>query len=92
MKKKELVTAVAEKSGLTRKDAQAAVDALVDTIEEALAAGDNVQIFGFGTFEVRERKARFGRNPKKPEEVIKIDAAKKPVFKPGKLLKDAINK
>lgn len=92
MKKKELVTAVAEKSGIMKKDAQAVIDALVDIIEEALAAGDNVQIFGFGTFEVRERKPRIGRNPKKPEEVIKIDAAKKPAFKPGKLLKDAINK
>ena len=92
MNKAELVTAIAEKTSLTKKDAEAALKAVLDVVEEALVAGDNVQLVGFGTFETRERAAREGRNPRNPEEVIKVAACKAPVFKAGKALKDAINK
>ncbi|MDO4393478.1 MAG: HU family DNA-binding protein [Bacillota bacterium] len=92
MNKTELVAAVAEKTGSTKKEAEAAVNAIVNSVEEALVAGDKVQLIGFGTFEVRERKARQGRNPRKPGEVIEIEASKAPVFKAGKALKDAVNK
>ena len=92
MYKAELVTAVAEKTGFTKKDAEAAVNAFVSCVEGALVKGDKVQLIGFGTFETRERKARQGRNPRKPGEVIQIAASKAPVFKAGKALKDAINK
>lgn len=92
MNKAELVAAVAEKTGSTKKEAEAAVNAIVNSVEEALVAGDKVQLIGFGTFEVRERKARQGRNPRKPGEVIEIEASKAPVFKAGKALKDAVNK
>ena len=92
MNKAELVAKVAEMTGFTKKDAEAAVNALVGSIEEALVNGDKVQLIGFGTFETRERKARQGRNPRKPGEVIAIDASKAPVFKAGKALKDAVNK
>ena len=64
----------------------------LQALEDALVNGDKVQLIGFGTFETRERKARQGRNPRKPEEVIKIEASKAPVFKAGKALKDAVNK
>lgn len=92
MNKAELITAVAEKTGTTKKEAEQAVNAVVSSIEEALKAGEKVQLIGFGTFEVRERKARQGRNPRKPGEVIKIAASKAPVFKAGKALKDTVNK
>ena len=92
MNKAELVAKVAEKTGFTKKDAEAAVNALVGSIEEALVNGDKVQLIGFGTFETRERKARQGRNPRKPGEVIAIDASKAPVFKAGKALKESVNK
>ncbi len=92
MNKAELVAAVAEKTGFTKKDAETAINAVVKSIEEALVKGDKVQLIGFGTFETRERKARQGRNPRKPEEVIKIAASKAPTFKAGKALKDAVNK
>ena len=92
MNKAELVTAIAEKTSLTKKDAEAALKAVLDVVEEALVAGDKVQLVGFGTFEARERAAREGRNPRNPEEVIKVAACKAPVFKAGKALKDAINK
>ncbi len=92
MNKAELIAAVAEKTGFTKKDAEVAVNAFVASVEGALVAGDKVQLIGFGTFETRERKARQGRNPRKPEEVIEIAASKAPVFKAGKALKDAINK
>jgi len=88
--KQELVTSVAEKSGLTKKDSEKAVNAMFSSIEESLAKGDKVQLVGFGTFEVRERAARTGRNPKTGEE-IQIDATKVPAFKAGKALKDAVN-
>ena len=90
MNKAELVAKVAEKTGFTKKDAEAAVNALVGSIEEALVNGDKVQLIGFGTFEVRERAARVGRNPQTKEE-IKIDASKQPVFKAGAALKKAVN-
>ena len=92
MNKAELVAAVAEKSGVTKKEAEKSVNAFVACIEEALAAGEKVQLIGFGTFETRERKARTGRNPRKPEEVIEIEASNAPVFKAGKALKDLVNK
>lgn len=89
MNKSELVSSVAEKAELTKKDAEKAVNALFSAIEEALAKGDKVQLVGFGTFEVRERSARKGRNPQTGEE-IEIAAAKVPAFKAGKALKDAV--
>jgi len=87
--KQELVTSVAEKSGLTKKDSEKAVNALFASIEEALAKGDKVQLVGFGTFEVRSRAARKGRNPQTGEE-IEIAAAKVPAFKAGKSLRDTV--
>lgn len=92
MYKQELVTAVAEKSGLLKKDAERAINAMTKSIEEALIAGDSVMILGFGTFCVKERKARTGRNPRKPEETVEVPAAKAPTFKAGKSLKAAVNK
>ena len=92
MNKQELIAEVASKSGLAKKDAEAAVKTVFDTIENALVKGDKIQIIGFGTFETRTRKARKGRNPRKPEEVMDIPASTAPVFKAGKALKDAVNK
>ena len=91
MTKAELIANVAKKAELTQKDTEAAVNAFFSTVQESLAAGENVQVIGFGTFEVRERAARVGRNPQTCEE-IQIAAAKVPAFKPGKALKDAVNK
>lgn len=92
MNKADLIAAVAEKTGFTKKDAEVAVNATMASIEETLIKGDRVQLIGFGTFEVRQRKARTGRNPRKPGETIEIAASKAPVFKAGKALKDAVNK
>lgn len=92
MNKAELITAVAEKTDFTKRDAEIAVNAFVTSVQDALKKGDKVQLIGFGTFEVRQRKARQGRNPRKPGEVIQIAASKAPVFKAGKALKDAVNK
>ncbi len=89
MNKVELVAAVAEKAGLTKKDAEKAVAAVIGSIEAALVAGDKVQLIGFGTFEVRERAARTGRNPQ-TKETIQIAASKQPVFKAGAALKNAV--
>ena len=91
MNKAELISNVAEKADLTKKDAERAVSAVLDTIGEALANGDKVQLVGFGTFEIRERAARRGRNPQTGEE-INIAAARVPVFKAGKALKDTVVK
>ena len=91
MKKVELVEAVATATGLTKADATRAIDATFATITEALVKGDKVQLVGFGSFEVRKRAARKGRNPQTKEE-IKIPASKAPVFKAGKALKDLVNK
>lgn len=90
MNKVELIAAVAAKADLSKKDAEKAIAAVVASIEEALVKGDKVQLIGFGTFEVRERAARVGRNPQTKEE-IKIDASKQPVFKAGAALKKAVN-
>ncbi|AXY25845.1 DNA-binding protein [Suicoccus acidiformans] len=87
--KAELVERVAEKTNLTKKDATSAVEAVFETIEEALADGERVQVIGFGTFEVRERAARKGRNPQTGDE-IDIPATKVPAFKAGKSLKEAV--
>lgn len=91
MNKTELITSVAEKTDLTKKDTEKVVNALFQSIEEALAAGDKVQLIGFGTFEVRERAEREGRNPQ-TNETIKIPASKVPAFKAGKSLKESVNK
>ena len=89
--KAELVDRVAKKTQLTKKDVSATVEAIFETIQEALKAGEKVQVIGFGTFEVRERAARKGRNPQTGKE-IKIKASKVPAFKAGKALKDAVKK
>lgn len=89
MNKMELVAAMAEKSGLSKKDCEAALGAITDTLAEAMNAGDKVQLVGFGSFEVKARVARTGLNPRTKEPVA-IPASKVPVFKPGKALKDAI--
>ena len=91
MNKAELVAKMAEKSGLSKKDAELALNGFMKSVEEALVGGDKVQLVGFGTFETRERAARQGRNPRNPEEVIEIPASKAPVFKAGKGLKDVVN-
>ena len=91
MNKTELVAAVAEKSGLSKKDAERMVSATFDPITAQLQKGEKVQISGFGIFEVKEREARVGRNPRTKEE-IEIPASKTPVFKAGKALKDAVSK
>ena len=90
MNKTELINAIAEESGISKKNAKLAVDAFVSTIEKALKADEKVSIVGFGTFEVRTRAARTGRNPATGKE-IKISASKSPAFKAGKALKDALN-
>ncbi len=89
MNKTELVNAIAAKTGLSKKDSDAALAATVDVITEALKAGDKVALIGFGTFEVRERAARTGKNPATGE-TIEIAACKAPAFKAGKALKDAV--
>lgn len=89
MNKQELVASVAEKAGLTKKDAEKALNAVVDSIKEALNQGDKVSLVGFGTFEVRDRAARSGRNPQTGA-AIKIPAGKVPAFRPGKELKESV--
>ena len=91
MNKTELCAAVAAKTGMTRKDAEAAVTAVIDVIGESLKDGEKVAIVGFGTFEVKDRPARKARNPRTGEE-IEIAASKAPAFKAGKALKDAVSK
>ena len=86
----ELVASVAERTELTKKDAEKAVNAVFESVKGALAKGGKVQLIGFGTFEVRKRAARKGRNPQTGKE-IKIPASKNPVFKAGKALKEAVN-
>ena len=89
MNKMELIAEVALKAGLSKKDAEKALNATIDTITEALANGEKVQLVGFGGFETKKREARMGRNPK-TKEAIEIPASKVPVFKPGKALKDKV--
>ena len=91
MNKAELRANMAEKAGLSKKDAEAALNAFVASVEGALKKDDKVQLVGFGSFEVRKRAARKGRNPQTKEE-IKIPASKAPVFKAGKALKELVNK
>ena len=90
MNKTELIEAIATKASLSKKDAEAAVNAYTAAVTEALANGEKISLVGFGTYEVRERAARTGKNPQTGEE-IKIAAAKVPAFKAGKALKDAVN-
>ncbi|MEG2348583.1 MAG: HU family DNA-binding protein [Clostridia bacterium] len=90
MNKAQLIAKIAEESKLTKKAAETALDAFVTSVEGALKAGEKVQLVGFGTFEVRQRAARKGRNPQTKAE-IKIPASKAPVFKAGKALKDLVN-
>ena len=89
MNKADLVAAVAEKAGISKKDSEKAVNAAFDAITDALVAGDKVQLVGFGAFETKERSARVGRNPK-TKEAIEIPASRVPVFKAGKALKDKV--
>lgn len=89
MNKTELIAAVAEKSGMSKKDAERAIALTFETIAETVAKGDKVQLVGFGTFEAKERCARTGRNPKTGE-AIEIPAGRVPVFKAGKALKDQL--
>ncbi len=90
MNKSELIDAVADTAGLSKADASRALDAMVSAVTDSLKAGDQVSIVGFGSFLVRQRSARTGRNPQTGAE-IKIAAANVPAFKPGKALKDAVN-
>ena len=90
MNKQELISAVAEKASLSKKDSEAAVAAVISSIQDAMKKGDKVQLIGFGTFEIRERAARTGRNPHTGE-TMNIAAAKVPAFKAGKALKDLVN-
>ena len=89
MNKTELIAEVANKAGLSRKDAEKALGAVVEPITEAVVKGDKVQLVGFGSFETKQREARTGRNPK-TKETIEIPATRVPVFKAGKALKDAV--
>lgn len=91
MNKADLVQAVAEKTGVPKKDVTAVVDACFASIQDALASGEDVRLVGFGTFEVKERAERTGRNPK-TKEAITIPTTKAPSFKAGKALKDAVAK
>ena len=91
MNKTELIAAVAEKTGMTKKDAERVINATVETITSSLVAGDKVQVSGFGNFEVKAREARVGRNPR-TKETIEIPATRLPAFKAAKALKDAIAK
>lgn len=91
MNKAELVADVADRAGLTKRDAEKAVNAVVDSIEGALTKGDKVSLVGFGTFEVRTRAARTGRNPRTGQS-LEISSSKVPAFKAGKALKDTVGK
>ena len=90
MNKAELVSMIAAKSNLTKKDSEMALNAFVETVQGALKKGEKIQVVGFGTFEVRARAARNGVNPR-TKQSIKIPASKAPVFKAGKALKDLVN-
>lgn len=92
MTKSDIVSEVAKATGMSKKDAAVAVDAFIKSVVDALSKGEEVQIMGFGTFEVRNRAARKGRNPQNPEEIIKIPEKKVPAFRAGKMLKDAVAK
>lgn len=89
MNKTELIASIADKAGLSKKDAEKALNAFIGSVQEALIKGDKVQLVGFGSFETRARAARKGRNPQTKKEIT-IPASKAPVFKAGKAFKDAI--
>jgi len=89
MNKNDLVSQVAERAGLTKRDSERALNAFMQAVEEALSRGDRVSLVGFGTFEVRERKARVGRNPQTGQS-IRIPAARVPTFKAGKSLRETV--
>ncbi|MBR3978313.1 MAG: HU family DNA-binding protein [Oscillospiraceae bacterium] len=91
MNKTELIAAVAEKTGMTKKDAERVINATLETVTASMVAGDKVQISGFGIFEVKAREARVGRNPR-TKETIQIPATRLPAFKASKALKDAVAK
>lgn len=91
MNKTELIAAVTQSAGLTKKDTERVINAAIDAITASLTAGEKVQISGFGTFEVKEREARIGRNPH-TREAVEIPATKVPAFKPSKALKDTVAK
>ena len=91
MNKAELINAVAEKTGLSKKDSEATITAALEVITEALSQNEKVQLVGFGSFEVKSRAARIGRNPRTKQQ-IEIPASKAPVFKAGKALKDTVSK
>ena len=91
MNKAELINAVAEKTGLSKKDSEATITAALEVITEALSQNEKVQLVGFGSFEVKSRAARIGRNPRTKQQ-IEIPASKTPVFKAGKALKDTVSK
>ncbi|MBP3412648.1 MAG: HU family DNA-binding protein [Oscillospiraceae bacterium] len=91
MNKTELISAIAEKSGMTKKDAEKALAAVIDTLTDAMVQGDKVTLVGFGAFETKTREARMGRNPK-TKEAIEIPATRIPVFKAGAALKNAVAK
>ena len=90
MNKAELVSMIASKSNLTKKDSESALNAFIETVETALKNGEKIQLVGFGTFETRQRSERNGVNPR-TKQTIKIPASKAPVFKAGKALKDSCN-
>lgn len=90
MNKSDLISAMADNSGLTKKDSEKALNAFIESIGDALKSGEKIQLIGFGTFEPRERAERKGRNPKTNEDLI-IPAATVPAFKPGKELKEKVN-
>ncbi|MGI6669909.1 MAG: HU family DNA-binding protein [Acetivibrionales bacterium] len=91
MNKTDLINSIASKSGLNKKNSEAALNAFISSVEDALMAGEKVVLVGFGTFEVRKRAARKGRNPQTKKEIT-IPASKAPVFRAGKVLKDKVNK
>ena len=91
MKKAELVNAIAEKGGYSKKDAEKALNTVIDSITDVLVAGDKITLVGFGTFKTKENPERTGRNPQTKESIV-IPAKTVPVFKPGQTLKDAVNK
>lgn len=91
MNKTDLINSISAKSGLNKKNSEAALNAFISSVEEALVKGDKVVLVGFGTFEVRKRAERKGRNPQTKEEIV-IPASNAPVFKAGKGLKDKVNK
>ena len=91
MTKTELISEISQKTALSKKDSESALNSIIDTIRSALVNVDKVQLTGFGVFEIKERAERIGRNPRTKEEIT-IPASKTPVFKAGKALKDAVNK